>query len=544
MTYKYETVNPNENQYFDFDLESVTSVPARYVKSKLSCDIGNFLIEALPPPRMKNSLNAYLRPISEHSLDDLQSMTQFEKMLAIRSLRHYRSPLPFHEALEYEFNLMLVESYRNRQRRMISDGNIKIVKGNQEEQTNIIVRGKIASSANAGCALIGYSGCGKSSALEILLSNYPQVIEHSTEQALRLTQIVYLPIVCPTNSNFSALYSEIGAAIDRALGNTEPVYEHQVNKRKTLPDKANYICDLIEKFAIGCIIFDEIQLIDFHGQKENTFESLLTIVNKTKVALLTVGTEDALQKMYPNLRTGRRAGSLIEASRYCTNRAFFDFILEDILSYQWIEDRIQPTQEIKDAFYQISGGIIDQLIGVYMFTQIDYLLAPKKYKIEPKHILKAAKNHYPGLQGLLKTISDFSTEKKRKEIMNQADLELSAIIQQQRQDIAMNAIMSNTDRTNLIACRDNIIHNVKKTAEETGERFTLKEIERAVDAVMNKSSNQDDSERVLSDTAYKLLQTRKQNKHGTKANQKVEISSKILLDTITKILPPTTDRNT
>ena len=104
---------------------------------------------------MKNSLNAYLRPISEHSLDDLQSMTQFEKMLAIRSLRHYRSPLPFHEALEYEFNLMLVESYRNRQRRMISDGNIKIVKGNQEEQTNIIGRGKIASSANAGCALIG-----------------------------------------------------------------------------------------------------------------------------------------------------------------------------------------------------------------------------------------------------------------------------------------------------------------------------------------------------------------------------------------------------
>lgn len=544
MMYNYTSISPGQNQYSDLNLETVTCVPARYVKSKLSCDNGNYLIEALPPPRTREALSDYEKPVPGYYVDDIQSMSLHEKMLAIQSLRQYRSPLPFHIWFEAIFNMMLIESYRNRYCRTISPDCILITKEDREETTDIVVQGKIAAAANAGCALIGYSGCGKSSALEILLSNYPQVIEHVTDNALRLTQIVYLPIVCPTNSNFSALYSEIGAAIDRALGNTEPIYEKQVNSYKTLPLKANYICKLIERFAIGCIIFDEIQLIDFKGQKENSFESLLTIVNKTKVALLTVGTEDALEKMYPNLRTGRRAGSLIEASQYCAKKDFFYSILNDLLKYQWIDNKIQMSTEIADAFYQVSGGIIDQLVGVYMFTQIDYLFASKKYTIQPKHILESAEKHYPGMQALLKGI-DSQSEKARKEIIKRADLEMEMIIQTQQQDIAAQEIMAekaDSSKQETERMRDKLIRNIQNTLQVTKELFDPQEIEHAVDTVLRTKTNRGKSEKDLSANVYQLLKKRKQNNPTTSKNkQKDKVPHNALLNSITKIAPLSDD---
>lgn len=88
---------------------------------------------------------------------------------------------------------------------------------------------------------------------------------------------------------------------------------------------------------------------------------------------------------------------------------------------------MEPTPEILDAFYQVTGGIIDQLIGVYMFTQIDYLLASRGNTINSKQILKVAKTHYPGMQDLLKDLNP-QLEKTRREMKEKADMELDMII--------------------------------------------------------------------------------------------------------------------
>ena len=276
--------------------------------------------------------------------------------------------------------------------------------------------------------------------------------------------------------------------------------------------KANYICELIETFAIGCIIFDEIQLIDLQGHKENTFESLLNIVNQTKVAMLTVGTEDALEKMYPNLRTARRAGPLIEASKYCTNKMFFEYILKDLLSYKWIEKKISLTEEIVDTFYEVTGGIIDQLIGIYMFMQIDYLSSSKTDDFQPMHIRKVAQKHYPGMQELLKNINDPQAEHARQELIQKANFELDTIIQNEQQNHAMQRIMSSeTDsgKRDKLVLRDKLISNIKNTVAITEEHFDQKEIEHAVDSVLRKQESESKTEKDLSTKAYRLLKKRK-----------------------------------
>ncbi len=115
-----------------------------------------------------------------------------------------------------------------------------------------------------------------------------------------------MTISCQPNSNFSALYSGIGKATDFAL-NTD-IYQKQIDRIKTLAGKMNKVIELIELFAIGTIILDEIQLIDFKTTKESSFEALMVITNETKMAFCAVGTTEAYVKCSKS--SGLRAGSV------------------------------------------------------------------------------------------------------------------------------------------------------------------------------------------------------------------------------------------
>ncbi len=95
------------------------------------------------------------------------------------------------------------------------------------------------------------------------------------------------------------------------VDNSEVSYETVIEKTRSLGGKADKVRDLIEKFSIGIIVFDEIQLINFNSSKENSIEGLMTLANKTKVAMGVVGTEDAFAMMFKKLRTGRRLGESI-----------------------------------------------------------------------------------------------------------------------------------------------------------------------------------------------------------------------------------------
>ena len=227
------------------------------------------------------------------------------------------------------------------------------------------------SQQYAGFALLGYSGSGKSSTLHNLLSNYPQVIVHTID-GYRISQIVYLVVECVPNSNFSALYVGIGSAIDKALG-LDFVYEKMILRTKSLGDKAEKVRQLIERFAIGLIIFDEIQLINFSSTKENSFESLMILTNRTKVAIGVVGTTDAYDKMFSNVRNARRVGMLISASQYCNSLEYFNFLVRNLMQYQWFDEPVEITPDIIQALYDNSHGIIDQLVSIYICMHIEYI---------------------------------------------------------------------------------------------------------------------------------------------------------------------------
>lgn len=312
-------------------------------------------------------------------------------------------------------------SYMLRKMYVWNEEDIQFSINEQTTRQIIKMRGKIEDSAPTGFALLGYSGCGKSTSLKQLFDNIPQVIMHHPDPATNITQITYLVVSCMPNSNFATLYRQIGEAIDNALGYPEPVYELMITKKcRSLAEKQLKVCELIEKFSIGTIVLDEIQLINFNSNKENSYEGLLGIVNKTKIALSVVGTDEAYKKLFGMLRNARRAGEYINASAYTSDKEYFNFLLSMLLTWQWLDKPItkEQAQKLSDTLYECTGGIINMLIRLYKWIMIEYLDNRSKGTIviiNEKFIKSVSKKHFGQLKGAIDMVNQAKVEEMEDE---------------------------------------------------------------------------------------------------------------------------------
>jgi len=514
--YSYKKLQPGERIYDDYDFTQTHIVEAQYSHSVLDIDKGNPFIEALPTPRTYDEVDmAYVRPLTGFSRKKIEKLSYEELIRSVSMLRQLRVTLPFHHKLENTFYETLVQSYRKRYIMHNPRTEIPVTINQKEVYLHTKTYSDEGDAANTGFSLIGYSGCGKSSALKILLSHYPQVIFHYPEKGYQIPQIVYLVVNCRPNSNFNALYQSIGTAIDRALGNLTPVYEKMFDNKKSIGEKTNKLAQLIETFSIGTIIFDEIQLIDFSANKDSSYESLLSLCNITKVAISIVGTEDARDKMFKLLRTARRTGVEIDARQYCVDRFYFDYIVTSLFQYQWFKKEIEATKAIQDCLYRFSKGIIDQLIGIYMFMQLEYIQAKKDVQITPAFIEKVVDRNYPGMKRLLEELDTDTIEEQRAKLAREANKKFDTIIANVEQKKISQQLVKN-DNFDKKMLRNNIIINIQKVFDNYSEEAIIL----AFNKVINLKANKDKDERQLTQlTMKKLMEAPKEDTLVKKTNK-------------------------
>lgn len=514
LKYNYYECEKFETQYEDYDFNESKVVDARYVKALVECDIGNPYIEALPHPRQEEDVrDAYTKHLLTYDYDKVKEMTKLEKMLQVSTLRQIRFPLTFHKNLEFSFYNALITSYRSRKIKSTNKKPIEYVSNDIETETNYVLEGNSADSTNAGFSLIGYSGCGKSSAIQTMLSHYPQTIVHRVDKFTQYVQIVYLVVNCVPNSNFSALYEGVGDAIDKALGNTHPVYAKEIANLSTLGKKMEKVRELIERFGIGMIIFDEIQLINFDRTKESSFESLMTLSNRTKVAIAVVGTEDARDKMFKELRTTRRIGTVINGNMYCDNKRFFTFLVSQLFQYQWFDEPIEMTEDLVDALYDVTKGIVDQLIGIYSCMHYDYLERKKRPVIDGKYVYDIAQRYYPGIQHVLADLESVEAARKLMSIRQDAEVRVAAIIDNAKQEKEAEDLLQKQNKTvDKMLMLKNIVANITALYDE----YSLPEIEKAFNLVMRQTKDEQKSEREISRLVLDKLTQQKKNRPADK----------------------------
>ena len=222
---RYYDVENNESQYEDLDLAAMKSREiclARYIKAK-GPYAGNPYIEALPLPRSAEDIaNDYNNSVKPVSIEEIETMSALDKEFMVDTLNQVRFRLPFHKLLETAFYSALVRSYAARKTVHSRLDSLTMIIGNSKEECHSILFGDSAEATDGSFCLCGASGSGKTAALNVLLSHYPQVIRHPEYD--NTIQIVYLAVNCIPNSNLNVLCDAVGDAIDKALGNIEPFY--------------------------------------------------------------------------------------------------------------------------------------------------------------------------------------------------------------------------------------------------------------------------------------------------------------------------------
>jgi hypothetical protein len=396
MKYKYEytKLKRGERQYDDYDLTETRVVDARYVHSVLH--EGNPFIEALPAMySVEESMRYYSKTIHMPSAEEIRNMNAYEINESLDSLSNFRVPLPFYTEVEEDFRSALIGSYKRRQLQADENTDLELVVDGNEVVSHSKLQVRSVSDPATGFVLLGSSGCGKSTGINMMLQHYPQVIMHQMSTWLRVPQIVWLHVNFQANDNMQAFFISIGKEIDRALGNIQPVYEQEIRAKRTLGNMEGKVCDLIELFSVGILIIDEIELLSKARTKDSSLELLMTLCNETGVAIAVVGTEDAYDKLFGNReRITRRLGIYICADEYCQQESFFQFLLQNLCAYSWTGEKIKLTPELTDAFYTTTEGNISELIDLYKLVQRKALRQTPYAKITPEFVLKVADRWY------------------------------------------------------------------------------------------------------------------------------------------------------
>lgn len=384
-----------ENKYQGIDFKIIKVVDAQYSKSIVPNENGNPFIEGLPEIVSKERLiRDSTQFIPDYDYEKVKFMSDSERSLKVQSLQNIRFPLPYLYQIYTVFTNALRTSYSIR---TMFPANLNLTVKDVRETIKVkSISGNTGDPSN-GFTLLGASGSGKTTSIMMMLDQFPQLIIHKNRSFGQFVQIVYLKVNCFPNSNLSVLLESIGKEIDKALHNSEPIYENEVRKAGSVAGKVNRVCRLIEAFSIGALILDEIQLLDFDANRQASFESILAISNNTKIAIIAVGTEDAYSRMFPNLRTSRRTGLRINAHDYCDDKEFFSTVLSGIWYYQWFDERIiEMPQEISEEFYLSSKGIIDQMVKTYIQIQLEYLKSKDRPTIDRNFVHEIVLKYYPG----------------------------------------------------------------------------------------------------------------------------------------------------
>lgn len=300
----------------------------------------------------------------------------------IQRLFQFFQPLSVHLDLEGKIARMIRQGYIMRNpfkkefvQRLI-EGNDMIINRNID-----ICKNNTFSTTACGLTVIGESGMGKSVTMNRILSLYPQVIIHSQYKGVLFSQyqITYLKIDCPFDGSIKGLSLDFLLKIDGILGTN---YYHSSRNSSTnvlIP----LVCQVARRCGLGMLIIDEIQNISLlkSGGAEKILNFFMTLINSIGVPVVLIGTNKAMSVLQSQFRQARRGigqGTVYYERVKSSAEVSWKLFMEGLIDYQWVKKPCELTQEVSDALYEESQGILDIAIKLFVMSQIRAIATNKE----------------------------------------------------------------------------------------------------------------------------------------------------------------------
>jgi hypothetical protein len=361
---------------------------------------GNPLIEALPPILTQDETAERLAFHPEYD-EEHRNMPAYLRLHLIQNTLQFFAPLPIHFDLEQRFSRMIRLGYQARNPAITGFwGDVQL-----RVQSLGAVRQSPRSTAT-GFTVVGISGVGKTTSIEAILSLYPQVILHSQyhDRDFSFTQIVWLKLDCPFDGSIKGLCLNFFQAVDDLLGTR--YYDNYASGRKTVDELLPRMALVASLHSIGVLVIDEIQHLSQakSGGSSKMLNFFVQLINTIGLPVVLVGTYKAISVLSGEFRQTRRGtgqGDLVWDRM--KNDDDWKWFVKCLWGYQYVRKRSRSTQELRDVLYEVTQGITDFAIKVYMLAQIR-AIANGEEAVTEQGIRLAAKESlrmaYPILQAL------------------------------------------------------------------------------------------------------------------------------------------------
>lgn len=255
-------------------------------------------------------------------------------------------------------------------------------------------------------ALVGLSGIGKSTAINHILSLYPQVIRHQHPE-ISLDQIVYLKIDCPADGSVKSLCTNIFTEVDRILG-SQYVAQY-VQSRKTLEERKIVLTRLMEKHRVGILVIDEIQnLVRPKRKREELFYFITSLSKSVGIPILFVGKPTILTFLQKGFSVARRFAThgfnnwLPLQKDNSEWKRFYDELWKKYMLSADIEERGKLAMDLENTFYDESQGIPEILVKLFILSQLQCIASGQKM-LTAQTIKEIAKRQIDHVEPVIKT---------------------------------------------------------------------------------------------------------------------------------------------
>lgn len=387
---------------------------------------GNPLIEALPP--ILSASEAYdqlcVTPMYDKNERYLSPELRYN---ALYRLQHFFQPVMQHLDLERRFSRLIRSGYLSR--------NPQDPK--QVQQLTGMATPNTRSTASS-FTFMGYSGIGKTTAIERILSLYPQCILH--QHPINRLQIVWLKLNCPHDGSLKTLCMDFFLKVDD-LANTN--YSAKFgNQRNSISSMVTQMGRIARLHCIGALIIDEIQHLLTAKDKgsEQMMNFFVTLINEIGIPIILIGTMRArtvLQQDFRQARRGSGQGDMVwERMEPGDN---WDMLIEEMWRYQWIEEEVPLTDELREVIYEESQGIVDIAVKLYSLSQSRAIEIGRE-RTTPALIRQVAKEDLKLVQPMLQALKSglISEIEKYEDIM---PMDLASYLQHRQSNIDLRATL-------------------------------------------------------------------------------------------------------
>ncbi|MCA1025044.1 AAA family ATPase [Cytobacillus kochii] len=402
------------------------AIQAEYKEFPLEEFNQNPLIQALPPLLDKATIirKLMVKPIYN---DEEKHAESIYRIHMINRLFQLYTPLPVHIDVWNMIHTLILQGYLARNpfdknyKKYINDSGKEIINRSYE----INSRQNFRTTSSCG-TFIGFSGMGKTTTINRVLSDIPQVIIHNEYKGIHFNQIqlVWLKLEAPSNSSLKALCLQFFMKVDELLGTNN--YKKYVSRNMSVDSMLPLISQVAHNIGLGLLVIDETQNIKKRGA-EQIMNFFVYLIN-TGINLCLIGTPGAYDLFGKELRMTRRLtgnAEIIYNNMQYGNE--FTLLLESVWKYQWTRNFVPYNEEFGKVIYEETQGISDLVIKLFVYSQ-QQAIENGKEELSIDLIKKVAKEKFRLLQPMLNAIRSGNPHKIAKyEDIRKIELEESDI---------------------------------------------------------------------------------------------------------------------